>query len=64
MIAWTLRFLGRLDEALEIQLRLEKECDEARRPDPYVYEELEYLYRALKDDDKADGYAIRRKKNS
>ena len=60
MIAWTLRSMGRLDEALEIQLRLEKECDEAGEPDPYVFEELEHLYRALGDDKKAAFYASRR----
>jgi tetratricopeptide (TPR) repeat protein len=61
MIAWTLRSLGRLNEALEIQLRLEKEWDEAGEPDPYVFEELEHLYRALKDDGQADYYASRQK---
>jgi tetratricopeptide (TPR) repeat protein len=61
MIAWTLRALGRLDEALEIQLRLEKECEAAGEPDPYVFEELEHLYRALKDNDRAGFYADRRK---
>jgi tetratricopeptide (TPR) repeat protein len=45
MVAWTLRALGRTDEALETQLRLERECDEAHAPDRYVYEELEILYR-------------------
>ena len=43
MIAWTLRALGRLNEALEIQPRLEREYDEAGEPDPYVFEELELL---------------------
>lgn len=61
MIAWTLRTIGRLNEAVEIQLRLEGECDEAGEPDPYVFEELEHLYRALKDDEKANFYATRRK---
>jgi tetratricopeptide (TPR) repeat protein len=61
MIAWTLRSLGRLNEALEIQLRLERECDEAGEPDPYVFEELEYLYRALNNSERADYYATRRK---
>ena len=64
MIAWTLRALGRLDEAVEIQLRLEKEWDEAGKPDPYVFEELEHLYRALSDDEKAEYYAARRKGTS
>jgi tetratricopeptide (TPR) repeat protein len=60
MIAWTLRALGRLDEALEIQLRLEKEWDEAGEPDPYVFEELELLYKARGEKDKAEFYAARR----
>jgi tetratricopeptide (TPR) repeat protein len=60
MIAWTLRALGRLDEALEIQLRLERECDEAGEPDPYVFEELELLYTALHNAEKAAFYAARR----
>lgn len=47
MIAWTYRAMNRLDEALAIQLRLEKECDLAGEPDLYVYEELELLYQAL-----------------
>ena len=61
MIAWTYRALGRLDEALEIQLRLEKEWDEAGEPDPYVFEELELLYQALGDKEKAEFYTNRRK---
>jgi len=61
MIAWTLRSLGRLNEAIEIQLRLEKECDEAGEPDPYVFEELELLYEAAGDKDKSEFYATRRK---
>jgi len=61
MIAWTLRALGQLNEALEIQLQLEREWDQAGEPDPYVYEELEYIYRALNKPDQADYYANRRK---
>ena len=61
MIAWTLRALGQLDEAIEIQLRLEKEWDEARGPDPYVFEELELLYQAIGNQEKAEFYAARRK---
>jgi tetratricopeptide (TPR) repeat protein len=60
MIAWTLRALGRLNEAIEIQLRLEKECDQAGEPDPYVFEELELLYLALNNREKASFYASRR----
>ena len=61
MIAWTLRAMGRLNEAIEIQLRLEREWDEAREPDPYVFEELEHLYRELNDSEQAEMYAARRK---
>ncbi len=61
MIAWTLRALGRLDEAVEIQLRLEREWDAAGEPDPYVFEELELLYQALNNSEKAEYYAARRK---
>jgi tetratricopeptide (TPR) repeat protein len=60
MIAWTLRFLNRLEEAIAIQLRLEKECAEAGEPDPYVFEELELLYQAAGDPVKAEYYAKRR----
>jgi tetratricopeptide (TPR) repeat protein len=57
MIAWTLRAMGRMDEALDIQLRLERECDAAKAPDPYVFEELETLYRARGDEVRANHYA-------
>ena len=61
MIAWTSRALGRLNEALEIQLRPESESDEAGEPDPYVFEELELLYRAFDNSEKAEFYAARRR---
>ncbi len=57
MVAWTLRALGRMDEALEIQLRLELECKTAKTPDRYVFEELEILYRARDDEVQARHYA-------
>jgi tetratricopeptide (TPR) repeat protein len=57
MVAWTLRALGKMDEALEIQLRLERECDAAKKPDRYVFEELEILYRARGDAPRAKHYA-------
>jgi tetratricopeptide (TPR) repeat protein len=60
MIAWTLRSLGQLDEAIEIQLRLEKEWDEAGEPDPYVFEELALLYEAAGDKARSEYYATRR----
>jgi tetratricopeptide (TPR) repeat protein len=57
MVAWTLRSLGRLDEALKIQLRLEHECDVAKAPDAFVYEELEILYRKNGSENLANKYA-------
>ena len=61
MIARTLRFQGKAQEALAIQLRLEREWDAAGEPDPYVYEELEALYRQAGDAARADAYAARLK---
>ncbi len=61
MVARTLRALNRLDEAFEIQLRIERECEAAGEPDPYVFEELEALYRAKGDSVKGDEYATKRK---
>lgn len=60
MVAWTLRALGRSDEALDMQLRLERECDAAGQPDPYVFEELEKLYRDKGDIERAQHYQARR----
>ena len=61
MVAWTLRALNRLDEALAIQLRLERECEATGVPDPYVFDELEALYRTRGDEVRAREYANRRK---
>lgn len=60
MVAWTLRAMGRVDEALEIQLRLERERKAAGKPDPYVFEELELLYRAKGDERRAAEYSNQR----
>jgi tetratricopeptide (TPR) repeat protein len=60
MVARTLRSLQRHDEALAIQLRLERAFDAAAQPDPYVFEELEALYRATGDTAKAEHYRARR----
>lgn len=60
MVAWTLRSLGRIDEALAIQLALEQQGEAAGQPDPYVFEELEALYRAKGDAAQAQRYADRR----
>jgi tetratricopeptide (TPR) repeat protein len=60
MVAWALRLLGRLEEARDIQLRLEREWAAAHQPDPYVLEELEHLFRALGDEERAAHYAALR----
>lgn len=59
MIAWTLRAQGEFQEAIDIQLRLEREWEQAGDPDPYVFEELEHLYRATNDAAKADYYGAK-----
>lgn len=56
MVARTLRALGRIDDALAIQLRLERERDAAGTASPYVFEELELLYRAKGDARRAAHY--------
>jgi tetratricopeptide (TPR) repeat protein len=52
-IARAYRSLGRLDEALAIQLRLAREADAAGEPDGYVYEELAELLLAKGEADAA-----------
>jgi len=61
MIAHTLRLIGRLDEARDIQLRLEREWDAAGEPDPYGFEELEAIYKAQGNAERATHYAARLK---
>ncbi len=56
MVAWTLRSMKRIDEALEIQTRLERESQAAGKPDPHVFGELEALYRAKGDAARAAHY--------
>jgi tetratricopeptide (TPR) repeat protein len=60
MVASALRQLGRLDEAAAIQLRLEQEWDDAGEPDPYVFEELEAIYAAQRNSERAAHYAARK----
>lgn len=60
MIAWTLRALNQLDEALAMQLQLEAACAAAGEPDPYVFEELEQLFKLLGDEVRSAAYAARR----
>lgn len=57
MVAWTLRGLGRTDDALAMQLALEADCQAAGTPDPYVFEELEILYRDRGNEAMARKYA-------
>lgn len=59
MVAWTLRALGRVDEALAIQQQLERDTAAAGRPDVYVFEELEALHRARGEAVLAQAYADR-----
>lgn len=60
-IAKTLRLQGKLDEARDIQLRLEREWDAAGDPDEYVFEELEAIYTAQGNAERAAHYAARLK---
>jgi tetratricopeptide (TPR) repeat protein len=60
-VARTLRVLNRTDEALALQLRLEQEAAAAGDPKSYIFEELELLYRAKGDEERAKHYAERRK---
>ncbi len=57
MVANQLRLLGRVEEALSLQLALEQDNAAAGASDPYVFEELEALYRARGDADRVDHYA-------
>ena len=59
MIASALRTQGKLQEALAIQQRLERELEAAGKPDPYVFEELEHLHRGLGDEARAAQYAAK-----
>ena len=61
MVAWTLRALGRANEALEMQLALEADADAAGEPDADIFDELEALYLARGDAVRAARYADRRK---
>lgn len=60
MVAWTLRSLARDEEALAMQLALERDADAAGQPDPYVFEELEVLYKSKGDLARAQHYAARK----
>jgi tetratricopeptide (TPR) repeat protein len=58
-VAHALRALNRNSEALAIQLRLERECDAAGAPRAYIFEELEILFRAAGNEERARYYAGR-----
>jgi len=60
MVGRTLRVLGRIDAALEIQLRLERERELEGTPSRYVFDELKLLYRAKGDEVRAEHYALLR----
>jgi tetratricopeptide (TPR) repeat protein len=64
MIAWTLRAMKRFDEAITIQLRLEREFNADGKPDPYVYEELAELYTSINDSATAEHYRTLQKSSS
>ncbi len=57
MMASTYRAMANYPKALEIQLKLEQEWQEAGEVDPYVFEELEALYRVMGDQARAEHYA-------
>ena len=61
MIPWTYRAQGRSAEALALQLALERAWEAAGEKDPYVFQELEILYRAQGDEKPAAEYAEKRK---
>jgi hypothetical protein len=61
MVARTLRALGHLQDALDMQQELESELAAHGKPDPYVFEELEILHRTLGDSARAADYAARRR---
>ncbi len=61
MVAWTLRLLNRVDEALGIQLDLEAIGESSKSPDPHVMDELAELYAALANDTRAAAYRARAK---
>jgi tetratricopeptide (TPR) repeat protein len=64
MVAHTLRLLKRTDEALAMQLALEREWAAAGEADPYVFEELALLYAAKGDAARAAQYRDKHKRAS
>jgi tetratricopeptide (TPR) repeat protein len=60
-MARVLRIQGHIDDALAIQMRLERESDVAQQPRDYIYEELQLLYQAKGDASRAREYEQRAK---
>lgn len=60
-IARILRVQNKVDDALAIQLRLEQEGEAAGQPKSYVFEELQLLYQARGDRERAQKYEERAK---
>lgn len=58
-IARVLRIQNKLEEALAIQLRIEQESQAAGRPKYYIFEELQLLYQAKGDSQRARYYEAR-----
>jgi tetratricopeptide (TPR) repeat protein len=58
-IAWTLRALGRTDDAIQMQLQIDDECTRAGEQSPYACEELALLYDAKGDARTASRYRLR-----
>lgn len=64
LMAWTLRAMKRADEALQMQLALERDNAASGTPDRYVFEELEILYRERGDAERARRYAALRQEHA
>jgi tetratricopeptide (TPR) repeat protein len=64
MVAKTLRALGQIHDALDMQQELESEHAAHGKADPYVFEELEIIHRSLGDAARAADYAARRRAHS
>jgi tetratricopeptide (TPR) repeat protein len=64
MVAKTLRALGQIHDALDMQQELESEHAAHGKADPYVFEELEIIHRLLGDAARAADSAARRRAHS
>jgi hypothetical protein len=51
--------LERFDEAIAIQLRLERKFDAVGELDPYVFEELAALYEATGNPERTEHYRVK-----